>query len=161
MLWAAVIVFVVAGLLAASCLWRRADRELLFGCLTICAVLTTVAVFASVFVRSHVENDSASTFLGVAALIVAALILIAHDWARRQLVIAAVGAAAALSVFIVRVGFESLDVPPRWERAQIAARAQVDENALEAQHARSAGAHGCCAGRPRCLERDPGQDASA
>ena len=134
--WAAVIVFVVAGLLAAS-LWRRADRELLFGCLTICVVLTTAAVFASLFVRRHVENDSAATFLGVAALSVASLILIAHDWARRQLVIAAVVAAAALSVFIVRVGFESLNVPPQWEQAQVAARAQVDENALKAQHARA------------------------
>jgi hypothetical protein len=143
-LWAAVVVLVVAALLAASFRWLWADHEwlwadheLLFGCLTICAVLTTVAVFASVFVRRHVENNSAAIFLGVAALSVAALILIAHDWARRQLVIAAVVAAAALSVFIVRVGFESLDVPPKWERAQIAARAQADENALEAQHTRA------------------------
>lgn len=143
-LWAAVVVFVVAALLAASFRWLWADHEwvwadheLLFGCLTICAVLTTVAVFASVFVRRHVENNSAATFLGVAALSVAALILIAHDWARRQLVIATVVAAAALCVFIVRVGFESLDVPPQGERAQIAARAQADENALEAQHTRA------------------------
>ena len=100
-------------------------------------MLTTGAVFASVFVRRHLEDNSAFTFLGVAALGVVALILIAHDWARRQLVIATVVVAAALSVFVMRVGFESLSVPPRWERAQIADKAEADESALEAQHRRA------------------------
>ena len=51
---------------------------------------------------------------------VAALSLIAHDWARRQLLIAAaIAGAAALALFIIRVGFESLNVPPQWERDQI------------------------------------------
>ena len=135
-LWIVVIAFVVGGLLAALG-WLRADHELLFGGLTIFTVLATVVVFASVLVRRHLEDNSGFTFLGVAALSVAALILIAHDWARRQLVIATVVAAAALSVLIVRVGFESLSVPPRWERAQIADKAQADGSALEAQHTRA------------------------
>ena len=66
---------------------------------------------------------------------VAALSLIAHDWARRQLLIAAAIAAAALALFIIRVGFESLNVPPQWERDQIVARADADESMLNAEHA--------------------------
>ena len=131
-----VVVLVIAGLLIAFC-WLRADHELLFGCLTVFVVLMSAAVFASVFVRRRLENDSAATFALVAALSVAMLILIAHDWARRQLVIAAVIVAAALSLFIVRIGYESLSVPPRWERAQIAAQARADESGLEAQQARA------------------------
>ena len=134
--WAAVIVLVTIGLLIAFW-WLRADHELLFGCITIFVVLTTAAVFASVFARRRVENDAAATFALVAALTVAALILIAHDWSRRQLVIAAVIAAAALSLFVVRIGYESLSVPPQWERSQIAAQARADENELEAQQARA------------------------
>jgi energy-converting hydrogenase Eha subunit B len=79
---------ILAGLVCAF--WRlRADPELLFGCLTTFAALMTVATFVSVFARQQVENESAWTFLAMAALSVVALSLIAHDWARRQLLIAA------------------------------------------------------------------------
>jgi hypothetical protein len=133
-LWVAV-GLVGLGLLVALLL--RADHGLLFGCLTVAAALTTVAAFASVFVRRHVENDPARTFLLVAVLSLVSLTLIAHDWKRRQVVVAAAVVAAALSVFIVRVGFESLSVPPQSARAQIAAKARADEQALEAQHTRA------------------------
>jgi tetratricopeptide (TPR) repeat protein len=106
----------------------RADPELLFGCLTTFAALMTVATFVSVFARQQVENESAWTFLAMAALSVVALSLIAHDWARRQLLIAAAIAAAVLGLFVIRVGFESLNVPPQWERDQIAARALAEED---------------------------------
>jgi tetratricopeptide (TPR) repeat protein len=80
-----------------------------------------------------VENDAALT-VGLAALTIAMLVLVAHDWARRQLMIVAVVAVAALGLFFVRIGYESLSVPPRWEQAQIAAQARAQEKALEAQH---------------------------
>ena len=123
------VVMVLAGLVCAF--WGlRADPGLLFGCLTTFAALMTVATFVSVLVRQQVENESAWTFLAMAALSVVALSLIAHDWARRQLLIAAAIAATVLGLFVIRVGFESLNVPPQWERDQIAARAQAEENFL-------------------------------
>jgi len=126
----------VAGLVIAFS-GLRADHELLFGCLTIFAALVAVAMFVSVFVRRQVGNESAWTFLAMAALSVAALSLIAHDWARRQLLIATAVAATALGLFIIRVGYESLNVPPQREREQIAARAEAVESTLEAQHTRA------------------------
>jgi hypothetical protein len=128
------VIFVILGVLLGTCASIRADHELLFGAMTVFMVLTTAAVFASAFARKHVENDAALTFV-LAALTIATLILVAHDWARRQLMIAAVVAAAALGLFFVRIGYESLSVPPRWERAQIAQQAKAQEIALEAQHA--------------------------
>jgi hypothetical protein len=50
--------------------------------------------------------------------------------------LAALITAAALSVFIVRVGFEGLKLPPQWERIQIAERAETEKNALTLQHMR-------------------------
>ena len=134
LLVAAGVIFVILGVLLGTCASIRADHELLFGAMTVFMVLTTAAVFASAFARRHVENYAALTFV-LAALSIATLILIAHDWARRQLLITAVIAAAALGLFFVRIGHESLSVPPRWERAQIAAQAKVQERAPEAQHA--------------------------
>ena len=127
---------IAAGLVAAFVV-LHADHELLFSCLTICAALTAMGVFLSVFARRHIEDEAGRTFSLVAVLSIAALVLIAHDWARRQLVIATIVAAAVLSLFIVRIGFESLSIPPHWDRAQIAARVQADEAALELQHTRA------------------------
>ena len=127
---------IAAGLVAAFVV-LHADHEVLFSCLTICVALTAMAVFVSVFARRHIEDEAGRTFLLVALLSIAALILISHDWARRQLVIATIVAAAVLSLFIVRIGFESLSIPPHWDRAQIAARVQADEAALELQHTRA------------------------
>jgi hypothetical protein len=129
--WLLFSVLALAGLVAAFL--SRADHELLFGCLTVSVALTAIAVSFSVFASRQVENQSARSFLVMSLLGVTALSLIAHDWARRQLLIAAAVAAAALSLFIIRVGFESLNVPPQWERDQIASRAQVAENMLETQ----------------------------
>jgi hypothetical protein len=122
----------IAGLVVVF--WRLlTDHELLFGSATVFTVLTTAAVLASVLVRRHLENDAAKTFLLVAALSLSSLILVAHDWARRQLVIAAAVIAAAISLFIVRLGYESLSVPPVWDHSQIATQAQEDEITLIAQ----------------------------
>ena len=136
--WFAFSVLALAGLVTAALL--RTDHELLFGCLTAFVSLSAAAVFASVFAPRQVENQSGRTFLVMGLLGVAALSLIAHDWARRQLLIAAAIAAAALALFIIRVGFESLNVPPQWERDQIVARADADESMLNAEHALGASA---------------------
>ena len=133
LLWAIVVILAVA-VPATTLIWLHDDHELLFGCLTIFTALAGVAVFTSVLLRRRVEDQAGSTFAWLAAVSVLLLTLIAHDWVRRHLTISALIVAAALSVFIVRVGYESLKVPPQWERAQIAGRAQADENALKTQY---------------------------
>jgi hypothetical protein len=70
----------------------------------------------------------------LAGLGVFVLTLTAHDWARRQFLFAAAVTAAALSIFIVRIGYESLKVPPQWERVQVAARTIAAEDALKRQY---------------------------
>jgi len=129
-----IVLVVICGLLAAvglvSACVKHADHGLLFGGATVFTALTSVAALVSVFTRKHMEDQAGRMFALLAALSVILLVLAAHDWARRQLLIAALVAAAALSVFIVRVGFESLKVPPQWERAQIADRADAAESAL-------------------------------
>lgn len=126
-------VVVILVLLLVTCASVRADRELLLGTSTVLMALTTAAVFVSAFARRHVENDAALTLV-LAVLSIATLIRVAYDWARRQMLIVAVVLAAALSVFFVRIGYESLSIPPRWERTQIAQQAKAQEMALEAQH---------------------------
>jgi tetratricopeptide (TPR) repeat protein len=122
---------VAVGLVTAF--FMRKDHGLLFGGATVFTALSAVAALASVFVRRHVEDQAGRMFLVLVALSIILLVLAAHDWARRQLLITALVVAAALSVFIVRVGFESLKVPPQWERAQIADRATTVEKALKLQ----------------------------
>ena len=132
------ILVVICGLLAAAlvgtALAKHDDHGLLFGGATVFFALTAVAACLSVFARKHVEDQAGRTFVVLVALSLILLVLAAHDWARRQLVIAAVIVAAALSMFIVRVGFESLKVPPQWERSQVASRAMATENALSSQY---------------------------
>lgn len=120
------------ALLATACV-KHADHGLLFGAATVFTALTAVAALVSVSMRKHVEDQAGRMFLLLAALSVILLVLAAHDWARRQLLFAAVIVAVALSAFIVRVGFESLKVPPQWERAQIADQADAAESALKLQ----------------------------
>jgi len=119
---------------AATLFWLHRDHEPLFGCFTIFTTLAGIALFTSVLLGRRVEDQAGSTFAWLAAVSVLLLTLIAHDWTRRQLTIAALILAAALSVFIIRVGYESPKVPPQWERAQIADRAQSDEDALNKQY---------------------------
>jgi tetratricopeptide (TPR) repeat protein len=132
LLWLIFVLFAlpVTGILIV----RHADHGLLFGCLTMLATLAMVAAFVSVFARRSVEDQAGRIFLILAVAAVFVLALTAHDWARRQFLFAAAVTAATLSIFIVRVGFESLKVPPQWERNQIAARAIADEDALNRQH---------------------------
>jgi hypothetical protein len=122
-----IILMVICGLLAAAlvgtALAKHDDHGLLFGGATVFFALTAVAACLSVFARKHVEDQAGRTFVVLVALGFILLVLAAHDWARRQLVITALVVAAALSMFIVRVGFESLKVPPQWERSQVASRA--------------------------------------
>jgi hypothetical protein len=124
----------LALLLLANAAYKLADHELVFGGVTIFTALTLAAAFISVFLRRHVEDQAGRMFVPLAALSVLLLVLAAYDWERRQLLVAAVVIAAALSMFIVRAGFESLKVPPQWERAQIAAQTQVAEDALTLQY---------------------------
>jgi hypothetical protein len=132
------ILVIICGLLAVAmvgtALANHDDHGLLFGSATVFFALTAVAACVSVFARKHVEDQAGRTFVVLVALSLILLVLAAHDWARRQLVIAAVVVAAALSMFIVRVGFESLKVPPQWERSQVASRAMATENALSSQY---------------------------
>jgi hypothetical protein len=137
-----IVLVVICGLLAVvglvtACV-KHADHGLLFGSATVFTALTAVAVLVSVFTRRNVEDQAGRTFVLLAALSVILLVLAAHDWARRQLLVAAVIVAAALSLFIVRVGFDSLKVPPQWERAQIADRADAAESALALQNKQGA-----------------------
>ena len=129
-----VICSALAGLLLANVLYRLADHELVFGSVTILAAVTLAAAFISVFLRRHLEDQAGRMFLPLAALSVLLLVLAAYDWGRRPLLITAAVTAAALSIFIVRVGFESMKVPPQWERSQIAAQTQADEDALTLQY---------------------------
>lgn len=129
-----VICMALAALLLANALYKLPDHELVFGGATVFTALTVLVAFISVFARRHVEDQAGRMFLLLAGLAVLLLVLAAYDWGRRQLIIAAAVAAAALSLFIVRVGFESLKVPPRWERVQIVAQTQADEDALTLQH---------------------------
>jgi hypothetical protein len=132
------ILVIICGLLAVAmvgtALANHDDHGLLFGSATVFFALTAAAACVSVFARKHVEDQAGRTFVVLVALSLILLVLAAHDWARRQLVIAAVVVAAALSMFIVRVGFESLKVPPQWERSQVASRATATENALSSQY---------------------------
>lgn len=123
-----------ALLLTAMCMARYRDHGLLFGCVTILAVLTAVAAFVWAFARRSLEDHAGYAFLIVTVLGVVVLVLTAYDWARRQFMIAATVTAAALSLFIVRVGYESLKAPPQWERDQIAARAIAEEDELNFQY---------------------------
>jgi len=125
-----IICAVLALLLAVTAGANHADHGLLFGGLTVFAAVTWIAAFLSVFSRRHVEDQAGRMFALLAALGVIVLVLAAYDWGRRQLMVGAVVVAVALSLFIVRVGFESLKVPPRWELAQIAVKATADEKAL-------------------------------
>src|SRR5262249_54533208 len=109
--------------LAVILIRRHDDHGLLFGYLTVLAVLSAAAMFLSFLARESLEDQAAFMFAILAGLGVLALVLTAYDWARRQFMIAAAVVAAGLSIFIVRVGFESLKVPPQWDRNQIAARA--------------------------------------
>ena len=127
---------VLAAVLIGTAVHQRADHGLLFGAATVFTALTAIAAVVSVFARKHVEDQAGRTFALLAVLSVILLVLVAHDWARRQLLVTALVAATVLSVFIVRVGFESLKVPPQWERAQIADRAEEEERALSLQHMR-------------------------
>ena len=131
-LWSIFTLFVL--LLAGILIVRHADHGLLFGCLTVFAALAAAATFVSVFARRSVEDQAGRTFLILAGLGVFVLTLTAHDWARRQFLFAAAVTAAALSIFIVRIGYESLKVPPQWERVQVAARAIAAEDALKRQY---------------------------
>jgi hypothetical protein len=132
--WAlAAIILIALGVLFAFTSFLRNDHELLFGCLTIFAALATLSVYAAFLSYSTVENDAAVIFLTLVVLSVAALTLIAHDWARRSFMIAAVIVAAGLSVFIVRAGFETLKVPPQWNRTAIVDRTRATEQFLQGQ----------------------------
>ena len=114
--------------------YERADHELLFGSVTVLTALSTVVAFISVFLRRHVADQAGRMFAVLAAVSLLLLVLAAYDWGRRQLMIAAAVTAVALSLFIVRVGFESQKVPPQWERAQIASQATADESALTQEY---------------------------
>jgi hypothetical protein len=127
------IVLAIVGVTVALVSFLRNDHELLFGCLTIFAALTSLSVYAAFSSYSSVADNAAVIFLTLIALSVATLTLIAHDWARRSFMIAAIIVAAGLSVFIVRTGFETLKVPPQWNRDQIVDRAHADEYALYLQ----------------------------
>lgn len=129
-----VICVVLAELLVQTAVNNHADHGLLFGGMTIFAALTWLAAFLSVFARRHVEDQAGRMFALLAVLSVITLVLAAYDWGRRQLLIGALIIAAALSVFIIRTGFESLKVPPQWERAQVADQAIADEAALTLQY---------------------------
>lgn len=120
------------GLFFASFVFHS-DHELLFGCFTIFTVLATISVFTAFFSYHSVENYAAAVFLALVVLGVTALTLIAHDWARRPFMVAAIIVAAGLSVFIVRIGFETLKVPPQWNRDQIVDRTRATESFLHAQ----------------------------
>jgi tetratricopeptide (TPR) repeat protein len=129
-----VLCLVLGGLLLVNILCKLSDHELVFGACTVFIALASVVALLSVFARRHVEDQAGRMFLLLAGLAVLLLVLAAYDWGRRSLMIAAVVAAAALSMFVVRVGYESLKVPPQWERAQIVAQTQADEEALTLQH---------------------------
>jgi tetratricopeptide (TPR) repeat protein len=125
----------LALLFLSNVLFERSDHQLQLGSLTVFAAFTWVAAVLSVFARRHVEDQAGRMFAVLAAVSVVLLVLAAFDWGRRQLLIAAVVVAAVLSLFVVRVGFESLKVPPQWGQAQIVAQAQADEYSLELQYA--------------------------
>jgi tetratricopeptide (TPR) repeat protein len=129
-----VLCLVLGALLLANILCKFTDHELVFGAFTVFTALTSMVALLSVFARRHVEDQAGRMLLLLAGLAVLLLVLATYDWGRRQLMIAAAVAAVALSLFIVRVGFESLKVPPRWERVQIVAQTQADEDALTLQH---------------------------
>ena len=156
----------MALLLVVTLLVRRADHGLLFGSLTVLAVLAMAAVFVSVSLRRVVEDQAGRTFSVLVALGLVVLVLTAHDWARRQFLVAAAVIAFALGLFIVRVGFESLKVPPQWELYQIAQRAIATENILTLQYPAavtvdpSALEHAICVVSPRaetCGDFTPGE----
>lgn len=128
---------VIAAALVVAMVINHADHGLLFGSVTALSALTAAAACVSVFARKHIEDQAGRMFALLAALSIILLVLAAHDWARRQLVVAALVVAAALSIFIVRVGFERLKVPPQWERAQIASHARATEDALTLERKRS------------------------
>jgi hypothetical protein len=120
--------------MAANAFYKREDHSLVFGSATVFIALTSAAAFISVFLRSHLEDQAGRMFALLTALSVILLVLAAYDWGRRKLLAAAALIAAVLSLFIVRVGFESLKVPPQWARAQVAAQAKADEDALQLQY---------------------------
>jgi hypothetical protein len=124
----------LAALLVANAACKLTDHELMFGGATVFIALTVLVAFISVFARRHVEDQAGRMFALLAGLSVVLLGLAAYDWGRRKLLIAAVVVAAALSMFIVRVGFESLKVPPQWEREQIAAQTRAERDALTLQY---------------------------
>jgi hypothetical protein len=125
---------VLAELLVQTAISNHADHGLLFGGVTIFAALTWAAAFVSVFARRHVEDQAGRMFALLAVLSVVMLVLAAYDWGRRQLLIGSLIIGAALSLFVIRTGFESLKVPPQWERAQIADQAFAGEGALTLQY---------------------------
>jgi hypothetical protein len=130
-----VVICLVLGALLLAKFWsNRSDHELVLGAFTVFTALTSVVALISVLARRDVEDQAGWMFLLLAGLALLLLVLAAYDWGRRQLMIAAVVAAAALSIFIVRVGYQSLRVPPQWERAQIVAQTQAEEDALTLQH---------------------------
>ena len=129
-----VICAVLAALLLVNVTCKLPDHELVFGTVTVFTACTVLVAFISVFARKHVEDQAGRMFLLLAGLSVLLLMLATYDWGRRKLLIVAAVAAAALSIFIVRVGFETLKVPPQWERAQIVAQTQADEAALTLQY---------------------------
>jgi cell division protein FtsW (lipid II flippase) len=127
-------IFICGGLallFLANVLFERDDHQLQSGSLTVFTAFTWVAAVLSVFARRHVQDQAGRMLAVLVALSVVLLVLAAFDWGRRQLLIAAVVVAAVLSMFVVRVGFESLKVPPQWGQAQIVAQAQADEYSLE------------------------------
>jgi hypothetical protein len=130
--------YATAALIAISLIFAsfvfHSDHELLFGCFTIFTALAAISVFIAFFSYHSVENYAAAVFLALIVLGVTALTLIAHDWARRPFMVAAIIVAAGLSLFIVRIGFESLKVPPQWNRSEIVDRTRVAEQFLHAQN---------------------------
>jgi hypothetical protein len=124
----------LTGILLCTALARHADHGLLFGGVTIFAALTWVSAFLSVFARRHVEDQAGRMFALLAVLGVVLLVLAAYDWGRSRVLTGALVVGAGLGLFLVRAGFESLKVPPQWERSQIAVQAAADERALTLQY---------------------------
>jgi tetratricopeptide (TPR) repeat protein len=127
----------VAALLAVNlvvlCLLRvaRDDRDFVLGTVTMAFTWMALLAFVSVFLRSDNASHGPATFGMLLVLTGIALGLIAHDWSRRNLIVAAILAVLALGAFVVRVGFDDLHVPSRDQRQAIADAATTTENQLK------------------------------
>lgn len=124
--------------LAARTCNDRLDTELMFGAATVALTLLAASAAASSLFAwlpltdSLGDNSGPIRFFWVAVFLGAALVLIAHDWTRRYLTVAATVAVLALGALVVRAGYEDPRIPDKVARTAVVTKANAERIMLAA-----------------------------